>query len=37
MEPGDAVFFTAAARRGPDELIEAQLQYLSIIIYPRCE
>jgi len=25
MEPGDAVFFAAAARRGPDELIEAQL------------
>lgn len=35
MEPGDAMFFDAAARHGPEELIEAPMQYLSIIIYPR--
>jgi transcriptional regulator with XRE-family HTH domain len=35
MEPGDALFFDAAARHGPEELIEAPMQYLSIIIYPR--
>ena len=37
MEPGDALFFDAAARHGPEELIEAPMQYLSIIIYPRRE
>ncbi len=35
MEAGDALFFDAAARHGPEELIEAPMQYLSIIIYPR--
>ena len=37
MEPGDALFFDAAARHGPEELIETPMQYLSIIIYPRRE
>lgn len=35
MEPGDALFFDAAARHGPEELIKAPMKYLSIIIYPR--
>ena len=35
IEPGDALFFDSAARHGPEELIEAPMQYLSIIIYPR--
>jgi transcriptional regulator with XRE-family HTH domain len=35
LESGDALFFDAAARHGPEELIEAPMQYLSIIIYPR--
>jgi DNA-binding XRE family transcriptional regulator len=35
MEPGDALFFDAAGRHGPDELIQGPMQYLSIIIYPR--
>jgi len=35
MEPGDALFFDAAARHGPEELIKAPMEYLSIIIYPR--
>jgi hypothetical protein len=35
LAPGDALFFDAAARHGPEELIEAPMQYLSIIIYPR--
>ena len=35
MEAGDALFFDAAARHGPEQLIEAPMQYLSIIIYPR--
>jgi transcriptional regulator with XRE-family HTH domain len=35
MEPGDALFFDAAARHGPEELIDTPMQYLSIIIYPR--
>jgi transcriptional regulator with XRE-family HTH domain len=35
MEPGDALFFDAAARHGPEELIRAPMTYLSIIIYPR--
>ncbi len=35
MEPGDALFFDAAARHGPEDLIETPMQYLSIIIYPR--
>ena len=37
MEPGDALFFDAAARHGPEELVETPMQYLSIIIYPRRE
>ena len=35
MEPGDALFFDAAARHGPEELIKAPMRYLSIIVYPR--
>jgi len=35
LEPGDALFFDAAARHGPETLVEAPMQYLSIIIYPR--
>jgi transcriptional regulator with XRE-family HTH domain len=35
MAPGDALFFDAAARHGPEVLIETPMQYLSIIIYPR--
>jgi transcriptional regulator with XRE-family HTH domain len=35
MEPGDALFFDAAGRHGPEELIKAPMTYLSIIIYPR--
>jgi transcriptional regulator with XRE-family HTH domain len=35
LAPGDALFFDAAARHGPEELIEWPMQYLSIIIYPR--
>jgi transcriptional regulator with XRE-family HTH domain len=35
MEPGDALFFDAAARHGPEELVRAPMQYLSIIVYPR--
>lgn len=35
MEPGDALFFDAAARHGPEDLIQAPMTYLSIIIYPR--
>jgi transcriptional regulator with XRE-family HTH domain len=35
MEPGDALFFDAAARHGPQELIRAPMTYLSVIIYPR--
>ena len=35
MEPGDALFFDAAARHGPEELVEAPMKYLSIIIFPR--
>jgi transcriptional regulator with XRE-family HTH domain len=37
MEPGDALLFDSAARHGPEELIEAPMQYLSIIMYPRRE
>jgi transcriptional regulator with XRE-family HTH domain len=35
LEPGDALFFDAAARHGPEELVKGPMQYLSIIIYPR--
>ncbi|HUK09283.1 MAG TPA: XRE family transcriptional regulator [Stellaceae bacterium] len=35
MEPGDALFFDAAARHGPEELVRAPMRYLSIIIYKR--
>ncbi len=37
MEPGDTLCFDAAARHGPEELIEAPMQYLSIIMYQRQE
>nr|WP_233286980.1 XRE family transcriptional regulator [Bradyrhizobium oropedii] len=35
LEPGDALFFDAAARHGPEELVKAPMTYLSIIVYPR--
>jgi transcriptional regulator with XRE-family HTH domain len=35
LEPGDALFFDAAGRHGPEELVKAPMTYLSIIIYPR--
>jgi len=35
MGPGDALFFDAAARHGPESLTKLPIQYLSIIIYPR--
>lgn len=35
LEPGDSLFFDAAARHGPEELIKAPMEYLSIIIYPK--
>jgi len=35
MEPGDALFFDAAARHGPEELIRVPMKYLSITIYKR--
>jgi transcriptional regulator with XRE-family HTH domain len=35
MEPGDALFFDAGARHGPETLAKLPMQYLSIIIYPR--
>ena len=35
MESGDALFFDAAARHGPEELIDAPMTYLSVIIYPK--
>ena len=35
LVPGDALFFDAAARHGPEELVETPMQYLSIIIYSR--
>jgi len=35
MEPGDALYFDAAARHGPEKLTRLPMQYLSIIIYPR--
>jgi quercetin dioxygenase-like cupin family protein len=35
MEPGDALFFDAGARHGPEDLIQGPMRYLSIIIYPR--
>lgn len=35
LEPGDALFFDAAAQHGPEQLNKGPTQYLSIIIYPR--
>src|SRR5215510_1975143 len=35
LQPGDALFFDAAARHGPEDLVETPMQYLSIIIYSR--
>ena len=35
MEPGGALFFDASERHGPEDLVEAPMEYLSIIIYPR--
>ena len=37
MEPGDTLCFDAAARHGPEELVQAPMQYLSIIMYQRRE
>ena len=34
LEPGDTLFFDAAAPHGPEELLEVPMTYLSIIIYP---
>jgi transcriptional regulator with XRE-family HTH domain len=34
LEPGDTLFFDAAAPHGPEELLELPMTYLSIIIYP---
>jgi transcriptional regulator with XRE-family HTH domain len=34
LEPGDTVFFDAAAAHGPEELLELPMTYLSIIVYP---
>lgn len=35
LAPGDALFFDATAVHGPEDLVEAPMTYLSIIIYPR--
>lgn len=35
LEPGDALLFDAMGRHGPETLVEAPMQYLSIIIYSR--
>jgi len=35
LEPGDTLFFDAAAAHGPEELLSLPMTYLSIIIYPR--
>lgn len=35
MEPGDALFFDATARHGPEDLVKVPMAYLSIIIYQR--
>lgn len=35
LEPGDTLFFDAAAPHGPEDLIELPMTYLSIIIYPQ--
>jgi transcriptional regulator with XRE-family HTH domain len=35
LEPGDTLCFDAAARHGPEELLDAPMQYLSIIMYQR--
>lgn len=35
LQAGDALMFDAAARHGPEVIVEAPTQYLSIIIYPR--
>jgi hypothetical protein len=37
MSSGDALLFDSAARHRPEELIEAPMQYLSIVMYPRRE
>jgi quercetin dioxygenase-like cupin family protein len=37
LEPGDTLCFDATARHGPEELIDAPMQYLSIIMYQRRE
>jgi transcriptional regulator with XRE-family HTH domain len=34
LEPGDTLFFDAAAPHGPEELTELPMTYLTIIIYP---
>jgi len=35
MQPGDAPFFEATARHGPEQLIETPMQYQSIIIHAK--
>ncbi len=35
MESGDALFYDAMARHGPEDLIDMPAQYLSVVIYSR--
>jgi len=35
LRPGDALFFDASARHGPEEFTRQPISYLSIITYPR--
>lgn len=35
LEPGDTLFFDAAAPHGPEDLITLPMTYLSVIVYPR--
>lgn len=35
LQEGDSLLFDSGALHGPEQLIDAEIQYLSIIIYPR--
>ncbi len=35
LNPGDTLFFDAAAPHGPEDLITLPMTYLSVIVYPR--
>ena len=35
LEKGDALFFDASARHGPEDFVKAPIRYLSIIVDPR--